>query len=197
MNKNEKIRKYLEGELTGSELKEFENEILQSPSLKKEIDDLQKTINQFSSLKNVKADERYFNNILPVFHSKDKKTSSFILKPVYTAGSLAAVLIAAIIFFFVNSGNENEEIMYQNLTYEEINEYLNDYSADYLPPQFIYETEEEYDSLLSSMIEVEFNSELAEDYFSELFNEEYYSFINNLSDDEIDMIYNNLTKKDF
>jgi len=53
MNKDNQIRKYLDGELAGEELRSFEAEINNSPELKNLVDSYRNTLNQFKKIENV------------------------------------------------------------------------------------------------------------------------------------------------
>src|SRR4030067_1010173 len=121
----EEIRKYIEGELSGEELINFEKEINNSPELKKEIDSLRNVLNQFKKLKNVNADENYFTNILPRFRESTYKQKQLRIKPSFAVGSILIVLITIIVFFITTNKEdaiEDEQITLQQLDNEERSE---------------------------------------------------------------------------
>ena len=201
MINEEKIRKYLDGELSGQELKNFEEEFNRSSSLKKEIDDYKRVLNQFKNLENTKAEEEYFLNLLPHFRESFAAPKRLILKPSFAAGSIAVILIAVFIFFIANNQKEvikDEQMTLQNLNQDELNEYLTDYSDDISASHLIEDIPEEYDSLFNSMIQDELIPDnYSGDYFVDVSSSEFYNILDELSEEEITGIYNNLIKKDF
>jgi len=198
MINEEKIRKYLDGELSGEELYNFENEINKSSSLRKEIEVFRNTIDQFKSLKDIKTDDRYFANILPHFHGEFAKKSQSAFRPSFATGSIAAVLIIAIVFLIINRYQQVEDVTLQSLNNEEINEYLNEYPNDISASQFIEDIPEDYDSLINTMMESELNlNEYREDYFAGASNDELNYLFDDLTNDEVEGIYNSLIKEDF
>lgn len=196
---NEKIlRKYIEGELYGEELINFEDEINISASLKREIDNYKNTVNNFKSLINVKADEEYFVNILPRFNERPAEQSKPLFRPSFATGGLLIALAAVILFLIINNNHQTEQITFQSLNNDEINEYLNDYTYDISASQLIEDIPESYDSLINTMIESEFSfNYYREDYFAETSNGEYLNLLDELSNEEIEGIYNSLIKEDF
>jgi hypothetical protein len=201
MINEEKIRKYLDGELSGQELKNFEEEFNRSSSLKKEIDDYKRVLNLFKNLENTKAEEEYFLNLLPHFRERFAAPKRLILKPSFAAGSIAMILIAVFIFFIANNQKEvikDEQMTLQNLNQDELNEYLTDYSDDISASQLIEDIPEEYDSLFNSMIQDELIPDnYSGEYFVDVSSNEFYNILDELSEEEITGIYNNLIKEDF
>jgi hypothetical protein len=201
MINEEKIRKYLDGELSGEELKNFEEEFNRSSSLKKEIDDYKRVLNLFKNLENTKAEEEYFLNLLQHFRERFAVPKRLILKPSFAAGSIAMILIAVFIFFIANNQKEvikDEQMTLQNLNQDELNEYLTDYSDDISASQLIEDIPEEYDSLFNSMIQDELIPDnYSGDYFVDVSSNEFYNILDELSEEEITGIYNNLIKEDF
>jgi hypothetical protein len=201
MINEEKIRKYLDGELSGQELKNFEEEFNRSSSLKKEIDDYKRVLNLFKNLENTKAEEEYFLNLLPHFRERFAAPKRLILKPSFAAGSIAMILIAVFIFFIANNQKEvikDKQMTLQNLNQDELNEYLTDYSDDISASQLIEDIPEEYDSLFNSMIQDELIPDnYSGEYFVDVSSNEFYNILDELSEEEITGIYNNLIKEDF
>lgn len=201
MINEEKIRKYLDGELSGEELKNFEEEFNRSSSLKKEIDDYKRVLNLFKNLENTKAEEEYFLNLLQHFRERFAVPKRLILKPSFAAGSIAMILIAVFIFFITNNQKEvikDEQMTLQNLNQDELNEYLTDYSDDISASQLIEDIPEEYDSLFNSMIQDELIPDnYSGEYFVDVSSNEFYNILDELSEEEITGIYNNLIKEDF
>ena len=201
MKNEEKIRKYIEGELSGEELINFEKEINNSPELKKEIDSLRNVLNQFKKLKNVNADENYFTNILPRFRESTYKQKQLRIKPSFAVGSILIVLITIIVFFITTNKEdaiEDEQITLQQLDNEELKTYLNNYSQDLTTSQLTENIPEDYDSLFSSMMADELSlNGYSGDYLVDVTSNEFDNILDELSEEEIDNIYNNLIKERF
>jgi len=201
MKNEDKIRKYIEGELSGEELINFKKEITNSPELKREIDSLRNALNQFEKLKNVNADENYFTYILPHFREGTSKQKQLKLKPSFALGSILLVLIALIVFFITTNKEEvikDEQITLRQLDNEELKTYLNNYSQDLTTSQLTENIPEEYDSLFNSMIadELSLNGNSGE-YLVDITSNEFYNILYELSDEEIENIYNSLITERF
>ena len=76
MNKNEKIIKYLEGELNSEDKVQFEKELSQSKELQKELTDYKKVFSKIDEQKSIEHDSIYFVNLLPSIKDKLNKNST-------------------------------------------------------------------------------------------------------------------------
>jgi len=201
MMNDEKIRKYIEGELSGEELINFEKEINNSSELKREINTYRNTLIQFGKLKNVDAEGYYFTNILPRFRESISKKKQQEFKPLFAVGSVVLILIALVVIFIINNKQEvieDEQITLQQLDNEELKTYLNNYSQDITTSQLTENIPEEYDSLFNSMIVSELNlSKYPGDYLVDVTSNEFNNILDELSEEEIEGLYNSLIKEDF
>jgi len=194
MKNEEKIRKYLDGELTGEELLKFEEEINNSSELKRTIDSYKNTLNQYRRFSNPDIQNSYFVNIIPEFRERIKKKKESKLKPVFALGSISLVIISLLVIFIFNKDREimyNDNIVLQDIESEELNSYVNNYSRDFNSIQLTEVVE--YDSLFNSMIlnELDING-TSGDYFADVTGNEFYTILDELSEEEIDGIYNTL-----
>jgi len=194
MKNEEKIRKYLDGELTGEELLKFEEEINNSSELKRTIDSYKNTLNQYRRFSNPDIQNSYFVNIIPEFRERIKKKKESKLKPVFVLGSVSLVIISLLVIFIFNKDREimyNDNIVLQDIESEELNSYVNNYSRDFNSIQLTEVVE--YDSLFNSMILNELNiNGNSGDYFADVTGNEFYTILDELSEEEIDGIYNTL-----
>jgi len=194
MKNEEKIRKYLDGELTGEELLKFEEEINNSSELKRTIDSYKNTLNQYRRFSNPDIQNSYFVNIIPEFRERIKKKKESKLKPVFVLGSVSLVIISLLVIFIFNKDREimyNDNIVLQDIESEELNSYVNNYSRDFNSIQLTEVVE--YDSLFNSMILNELNiNGNSGDYFADVTGNEFYTILDELSEEEIDGIYNAL-----
>ncbi len=155
---DEKILQYLEGELSESEKKDFEKELLSSPELKMKYDEFLSVKSKINDLKNIEIDNTYFNGIIPEFRNrvevkkKAKKIFSF---------SFANSLIAIILLYFVlkpgsNTLNLNEAV--KKWTDSDFN-----YAIEYVNQQYTgFDISDTYnvsdiDSVISTMLTNELN----------------------------------------
>lgn len=200
MINEEKIRKYIEGELSSEELINFEKEIANFPELKRELDSLRNSLHQFKKLNNVNADVNYFTNILPRFREGTSKQKQLKLKPSFALGSILLVLTALILFITTNKEEviEEEQLNLQQLDNEELKTYLNSYSQDLTTTQLTQNIPEEYDSLFNSMIagELILNGNSGE-YLVDVTSNEFYNILDELSEEDVEIIYNSLIKERF
>ncbi len=194
-NKSEIFIKYLDNELSPEEKKIFEKKLLDDETFKTEFNLFKEN---FNSLKISKIDvnENYFNSLLPEARKKigQTKHTNFI-KFAY----LLPVIIIGIILFktiFNNNFNENnfEQLLNSYSTNEDAVVELIDnvYSSD---QDFLIDNE-----LLEQLYEIEnINDESVYDYLAETVLtsdiEEY--LINQLSEEEFNMVYNELLNKNF
>ncbi len=194
MKNEEKIRKYLDGELTGEELLKFEEEINNSSELKRTIDSYKNTLNQYRRFSNPDIQNSYFVNIIPEFRERIKKKKESKLKPVFVLGSVSLVIISLLVIFIFNKDREimyNDNIVLQDIESEELNSYVNNYYRDFNSIQLTEVVE--YDSLFNSMILNELNiNGNSGDYFADVTGNEFYTILDELSEEEIDGIYNTL-----
>ncbi|MDO8549538.1 MAG: hypothetical protein Q7S39_05215, partial [Ignavibacteria bacterium] len=78
------------------------------------------------------------------------------------------------------------------------NNYLNNYSQDLTTSQLTENIPEEYYSLFNSMIVNELNlSGYPGDYLVDVTSNEFNNILNELSEEEIEGLYNSLIKEDF
>jgi hypothetical protein len=201
MNKNEKIRKYIEGELSPDELINFEKEISYSPELKKEIDSFRNTLNQFKNLNSYDGSEYYFTNILPRFREKVSKKKQYKAKPAFAFGSVIIILIA-LVLILINLNKDLktgvEQLTLQQLDNEELNIYLNNFTQDLNSSQLTENILEEDDSVFNKMIadELSLNGNSG-DYLVDVTSNDFYNILNELSEEDLEGIYNSLIKEDF
>lgn len=199
MNKDEQIRKYLDGELTGKELEKFQTEINNSTELKRLIDSYTNTLNQIKKLENDDIENPYFINILPRFRRKIEKKRYLKLKPSFAFGSVALVLIAVITIFIFTNNEESltdENIITNEINSEELDSYLSNYNQNFTSLQLAKDVPDEYDSLLSTVMINELDlSNNSDEYFVDITSNEFYGVIDELSTEEAESIYNTLITK--
>ena len=195
MNKNEQIRKYLDGELTGEELKNFETEINNSPELKNLVDSYRDTLNQFKKIENVNSEESYFINIVPRFHESMRNKKRLKLKPAFAFSSIALVLTSKLLVFILNKDNQVINPVHE-ISSEELSSYLKSNPQDYYEMQLTESVPQEYDSLFNSIFFNELNiDDNSGKYLVDVTGNEFYNILDEISDEDAESIYSSLISK--
>ena len=195
MNKNEQIRKYLDGELTGEELRSFETEINNSPELKNLVDSYRDTLNQFKKIENVNSEESYFINIVPRFHESMRNKKRLKLKPAFAFSSIALVLTSILLVFILNKDNQVINPVHE-ISSEELSSYLKSNPRDYYEMQLTESVPQEYDSLFNSIFFNELNiDDNSGKYLVDVTGNEFYNILDEISDEDAESIYSSLISK--
>jgi len=197
MKKNEeRILKYLSDSLNEKERTEFEKEI----SLSKELhDEFMFMKSQIDSLKldhEIPLDERYFANLLPRIKNRlEKRNFAYYSKRIYyIAPTLAAVVV---LLMFILKPSALPENQYKTLA----NEIVNNISDQEVSQKYFYEIESDPASIELTFKEENLNSDLTADVdvnndeLISLIEKNYsddYSTLSKLSDNELEVIANNL-----
>jgi len=197
MKKNsERIIEYLSGKLNEDEKKFFENELNTSVGLKKEFDDLNSKLLELSSVREIKTNETYFSNLIPRVYQKletEKKLWSF-KKVYYLIPTATAVIV--LFLFSLNSNND------YNLGYHELaSQVVNNISDQEVSEKYSAELESDPGDYFMADNSGELNVQLPADI--DLKNDAYtrlvgnplaneYSTLQNLSDDELEIVYEKL-----
>lgn len=200
MKKNEEqLLKYLSDLLNEKEKKELEQKLENSIELKSKYENILKKLQQFSDINDIELDERYFVSLLPRVHERlsDVKSNTFVKKIVYSAPILIVVLI---VFLLLPKSSQKFEEQLKTLTQEVVNNFDSDveikYLNDYPVEQII-----SLDTKSKNEIDVSFidDFELPKEYINkheQSLLEEYIN-LDNFSDEELAILYNDLSKIKF
>ena len=197
MTTDERIKKYIENELSEKEKAAFEMELNDSEELREELNKYLRVKRETGNFKELKLNPLYLDSILPEFRNKfeTRKSLSFKKNLGYAFGIMLVFILSIAIlknFFisetestdlkeFTQSLNENQRI--------ELLEELNGESEVYnLIPENI--SESQLNNLLAANLKI--NNEVAEAY-----NIEYYEIVDDLSEDEIEVIYKEILNTNF
>ena len=197
MNKDEQIRRYLDGELAGVELISFEAEVNNSPELKNLVDSYRNTLNQFKKIENVNVEESYFVNIIPRFRERNERRKQFRFKPVFTYGSISLVIVSVLLIFLFNQNYNviNGNITINQISREELNSYLNANSQDNSDLQ-LTNIPAEYDSVFNAIVlnelTVNDNSGRA---IVDISDNDFNNILDEISNDDAENIYSSLISK--
>jgi len=197
MTTDERIIKYIENELSPPERNAFEVELNNSVELREELNKYLKVKAETDEIKKLKLNPFYLDSILPELRNKLNPPKTFSVKRNlgYAFGVMLVFILSIVVlknFFiseteltdlkeFTQSLNESERI--------ELLENLNDASEVY---NLISEniSESQLNNLLAANLEI--NNEVVEAY-----NIEYYEIVDDLSKDEIEVIYKEILNTNF
>lgn len=189
-NNNNIFIKYLDGQLSPGEIKEFENSLDKNQNLKMNFEKFSKAFQ--STKNNIEVDERYFQTLLPNARERMHKGSpNYFGKLAYV---LPMVLLGVFVIYLFNTNTPEKDVSLtniselletnENLSDEELKNVLelNRYSnLDYQILEIYFDDSLEMDETLFEYLE----SNLAA-------NEISNSFLEELSENEFSTIYKEL-----
>ena len=203
MNNDERIIKYLEGELPEDEKALFEKDLSRSETLRIELNAYKKVLTRFDEQKLFDTESTYFTNLVPAIREKleQRKTINPFRKLAYAAGFLLLFVVGYFIFQPFFSSSENiltVEQFADNLTDAELDEmidYLVTEDETELIDEDLYKFEEDdmeniiyastYESKLAIISDFGLNNFLAEiqeveqeKIYNELINKNFNSKVN-------------------
>jgi len=202
---DEKLLRYFENEMDPDERKEFEIELHSNPGLMNNLQNFRSVTNSFQLYKEIKTDERYFNNIISEFNirkgSVEKKSwFDFIFRPVYILPGIASILVLISVFVLLNRTNNilvTPQGVVSELQENEITDALSIYHEDYYTSDKIVETVP--DSAFNNYFyaEISENPQSIKEYISKTTGYTGTDDVNykNLSEEEVDKIYSELINK--
>jgi hypothetical protein len=190
MNDELKVIRYLDGQMSDEEKKSFEDELLSSPDLKKLYDEYSLTFSELKNLNEVKINENYFSNVYARFRENNisYKKKKFYLKFAYSL----PVLILAVILLLINPFNPNNNEKTSIFSDSIATNYSNENISKEENTNILKDNNTTFDKII--------NEENIEEYYPSYDNEDVkdiYNIINNLSDEELDLLYNELANKEY
>jgi len=197
MKTDEKIIKYLNGELTNEDKITFENDLSNSPDLRNEYELYLELEQKIKLSKEVHLNQNYLNAIIPEFRSKLNRNNSVVLR--YKIGYSFVAVIALLISFliFKNTFLENSEISSVQSFTESLNEnqrmeILENLNGD--TEEYDLTANKVADIALTNMLQTELkiNNEIAEVY-----DISYSELVDDLSQAEADKICKEILNKNF
>ena len=202
MKIDKRISLYLEGELSSEDKKSFEEELKNSPELQDEVNLYRKFIFAVEDTKNIPVDTGYLNNIVPEFRRKleNKKEKRLYPKIAYAL----PVLVILFLVFFVIFNTQKDKIIPEDQNLTENNSGVNglldisNFSVDELIPSNIsVKDKEEYDTELNNIIEKELDLSSDTKFLVADKLLDFNSMIDNISQQDADMLYEDLLNKKF
>ena len=197
MKTDKRIIKYLENELAPEEKTAFEEDLNSSEELREELRKYLAVKEEIEHLKNTRLNSLYVDSILPEFRNRvDTSKKVTVRKSLGYAFGVMLIFIVSIavlrIFFNSQRGLSDIEEFTQSLDENQKIELLNNINGDL-----------EVYSLMSGNITVpdlvsllETNLEVT-DEIAETYDIEYKDMVSNLTEDQIEKIYNEVINKNF
>ena len=193
MKTEERILKYIDNELTPEEKSGFEKEMESSKELRDEFQKYASVNEEIEKLKDSKLNPDYINSILPEFHNRrltgKKETIRKSLSYAFGIMLIFIISIAVLRIFFNNHSDPNNVEEFATSLSEnqkvELLETINGNSEIY---NLIPETE--VVDLFEADLKI--NSDVVEAY-----NINYTEIIGDLSDKELEIVYQEILNKNF
>ncbi|MDH3268637.1 MAG: hypothetical protein OEM46_07255 [Ignavibacteria bacterium] len=193
MNADERIIKYLDNELITEEKTAFEKEMESSRELRDKFQKYVSVKEEIEKLKGLKLNPDYIDSILPEFHFRmltgKKETIRKSLS--YAFGVMLMFIIAiAILRIFFNNHNDPKYIVEFALSLNENQkvELLENLNGNYA----VYNLIPDNDLIQLLEADLEINSDVAEAY-----GIGYKEIIGKLTDNELEIVYQEILKKTF
>jgi len=192
MKTEERIIKYLDNDLTSEEKTAFERELKSSEELKREFEKYSIIKEKIKNKKNLKLNPDYLNSILPEFHNKVHSGKKETLRRglSYAFGLILLFLIGISFqkIFFNNSDKERNDL-------EKFTQSLNDnQKLDLL--ESLNGNDDLYNIILGKeYVDLLENELVVNEDVLETYDISYKDLIGNLSDNEVEKIYNDLLNR--
>ena len=197
MTTDERIIKYIENELSKNDRTAFEMELNNSAELREELNKYLGVKTETDELKKIKLNPLYLDSILPEFRNKLNPSKTFSVKKNlgYAFGIMLVFILSIAIlknYFIGETESTDLKEFTQSLNEDERIELLENLSDDSEVYNLISEniSESRLSNLFSANLEI--NNKVAEAY-----NIEYYEIVDDLSEDEIEVIYKEILNTNF
>lgn len=195
-DKTDLFIKYLDNRLSSEEKKNFENEVSVNENLKNEFVNFSKKFNELKNNK-IKIDDSYFNSLIPRAKKRiEGKNSTIYYKPAY----LLPVIIIGLILYLTLFNNTS--VKYSDPNYL-IEEYVKNEESLVDAVNKIYSNDQDIEidnNLFNQLYNLENQyDETVFDYLSDNVSTSDIenNFLNQMSDDEFNLIYNKMLQKKF
>ena len=198
MKNDERIIKYLDGELTEQEKGLFEKDLSRFETLQNELNAYKKVLTEFNEQKLFDTESTYFTNLVPSIREKleQRKTINAFRKLGFAAALILIFVVGYFVFQPLFSSSENI------LTVEQFADKLTDAERDEMIVYFVTEDETELiDEDLYKFEEDDLENIIyASTYESKLAIISDFglnNFLADIQEDEQEKIYNELVNKNF
>jgi hypothetical protein len=197
---NEKLIKYFSGEMSASEMEDFEKTVMTIPSLQEEFKKYRSFFSGINETRNPDVKEDYFIDLIPKFRAKLDYKRKKRYHPVFSFASAILTVIVVLLFIphtekVIKENNANAT----NYSASEITDYLSINSEQPIITNLPADVEANYDSVLDNMIynELDINEQnlVTNDLIGGL---DYNTLLQSVDPNEAAIIYEKLkSKKNF
>ena len=201
MNSREKIIAYIDDGLNEKEKIQFEKELGSDKKLSEEFNSVKKKLDHLKSTAEPDTDETYFINLLPQFYLNKSKKKKFVFSKIaYSLSTAVAIILIMFIIFKPGTSNDfpNLTELSSNITEQELDETLNQYSDQYTMDDLLSNVPTGTDSLVNNMVAKEL--ELSNNSIDKSVADQYLNtddLLSSLNDKEINELYSQLANEDF
>ncbi len=201
MKNEQRIVRYLDGQMNPDEVRQFESDIEQSEELQNLLRRYKKTFLLINSAKDISVDERYFSNI--AVQTKQAMQSTIRIKsfPAFAYGFSIILILTGIYFFILNRQPVTQivqkETLIQELNKTQIDELYNYYSSYSDEITFEHDYNGEFERIIDDLIisELKIGEKELDLLIAEFINGS--SSFADLSDTEIDFVFEELLHTKF
>lgn len=196
---NDEILKYLSGMMSDSEMKLFEEKLKISEELNSQLNCVREVLAEFD-IKNINADETYFNNLVPRIRQRmDSGKKYHLRKKLYYLVPALTIILLAIVFYPRNNNNlgnnlhELAEVVVNNIDDSEVTDKYSNYII----------LDASYNTLLSNKdftVGLENSNEAIPDSYFKLVdysNTETLRALDNLPEEDLEKLYAELSNIKF
>ncbi len=192
---DEDILKYLSGLMNNGEITDFDNKLAVDSSFKERYNQIKEKAGEFSSVREIELNEAYFNNLLPRVHEKLMKRKKVKLIREYAL--ILPTVITVLLVIIMSILDRNGEIdLPKSLASEVVNNIDDDELADNLIKDYSFESvlnmqqrNGEFEIYIPDNVNLSLNSISQYVDFSKI----DYSQVENISGNELEKLYNNLS----
>lgn len=201
MKKNdERIIMYIDGQMSPGQIKDFEKELQSSETLRKELSEYKAVYKSISTAKEKRLNANYTESIIPEFRRRMEEKKSGALNTRFAYIVVSFILIASVIYLVnllqVQDPGTETVVSFNQIENSDLDIALENMSTDDILLAYSDEDSNELDSILTAYFSETVTS--AADSEENLFalNElDYLQIENLLSDEEVDLVYNEIINK--
>jgi len=201
INYEEKFFAYLKGKMNPLEKNEFEDELNRSEILKKEFIEYKKLNGIIDEIKDVQLNKDYSESIITEFRKRKETKKIKIISPTIKYAFASIIIIVAGYFLITLTNKENPQVIKLNLedfSEAELNSWnSNYYSSSAFENNFDDDAVSKIDSIYKENLSASLVEALSEKKLEDFISINSVSDVDEyLSDNDVDMIYNQLINKE-
>lgn len=197
---NERIVKYLDGQMSPDQKKHLETELESSEILRRELSDYKAVYESVRAAREKRLSAEYTESIIPEFRRRmeEKKSGAFNARFAYVVASF--VIIASVIYLINHLQIKDSEVenifSFNQIENSDIDIALENMSADDILLSYSGKDSNTLDSIVATYVSEEAaSSAISEENLFALNELDFQQIENLLSDEEVDLVYNEIIDK--